>query len=514
LSQQEELQRKLRAGVDAAKSGDRATARRLLEQVIDVDENNEMAWIWLASSVSTVSERRACLERVLEINPNNTRAREALHRLGDTPTVPPVDEQARIREQIERVRRAGGASSPIGGGRGGSNAPLYYLAAAVVAVLVVGAVALSALNQTTDDLPPTSAAVVAVTDTPTVTLTPTLTSTPAPMDVSQITRNAPTLPPTFTPTFTPSPTFTLQPSATPPGLDTYGLFYISLNSGADQPDGYTVLADRSNEGSAFNEVRDLAYSADGSQIVFIRDVGGAPEVFIAEANNPDAATQLTTLGAPDTAHPTFSPDGSQIAFSSSADSQSEEIHLMDSNGDNLRRITNNTWVDRDPAFSPVENLIVFTSDQDSPDLTELYTLTFPQFEDEDPIIQRLTNTDGNNYSPSWSQNGQYLVFASDRNGASDIFWMEFSVGGTGFLVTYDDLEVENRNPAISHDGRWIAFVSNRDGDTFQTYLVDTLATEVIRLTDNGRDDVGVVFQPVPTEQLIFPTEIPTLALEP
>lgn len=296
-------------------------------------------------------------------------------------------------------------------------------------------------------------------------------------------------------------------------MENFTLFYTSLNTGAVEPDGYTLLADGSNEGAAFNNVRDLAYDPTGSRIAFIRnvDVEGTPvpQVFIADADNPDTATQLTTLTAPDTAHPSFSPDGSLIVFSSSADSESEEIYLMNADGSGLRRLTENTWIDRDPAFSPLSNLLVFTSDQDSPLQTELYTLTLPDTPDGEAVITRLTNTGGSNYSASWSQDGRYIVFASDRAGAADIYRIEVALGGTGDLMTLGDGDAENRRPAISPDGRYIAYISNRDSATFQTYLLDLDTREVRQLTNNEREDISVVFRPVPLSLLSLSSGTPT-----
>ena len=79
-----DLQRKLNQGVEAAKAGNRSAARRLLEEVVEQDERNEVAWIWLASLATGAAEKREHLRRVLAINPQNKLAREALSRLGET----------------------------------------------------------------------------------------------------------------------------------------------------------------------------------------------------------------------------------------------------------------------------------------------------------------------------------------------------------------------------------------------------------------------------------------------
>lgn len=83
------LNEQLQAGIAAAKAGNRAAARELLEGVLAQDSQNELAWVWLAGVVNTIAERRVCLERVLAINPHNEVARRALLQLGGTPPSPP-----------------------------------------------------------------------------------------------------------------------------------------------------------------------------------------------------------------------------------------------------------------------------------------------------------------------------------------------------------------------------------------------------------------------------------------
>ncbi|GIV96521.1 MAG: hypothetical protein KatS3mg057_1178 [Herpetosiphonaceae bacterium] len=68
----------LAAGIAAVQAGKREEARRLLLQVVQLDEYNEQAWLWLSSVVDSIDDAITCLENVLTINAQNEWAREAL----------------------------------------------------------------------------------------------------------------------------------------------------------------------------------------------------------------------------------------------------------------------------------------------------------------------------------------------------------------------------------------------------------------------------------------------------
>lgn len=64
--------------IGALRAGRKAEARTLLTQAVEKDKQNEMAWLWLSGAVDTDDERRICLEKILEINPNNAVAKQGL----------------------------------------------------------------------------------------------------------------------------------------------------------------------------------------------------------------------------------------------------------------------------------------------------------------------------------------------------------------------------------------------------------------------------------------------------
>ena len=67
--------------IETIKAGDKVTGRRMLADIIQADLDNEQAWLWLSGVVDSEAERRKCLKRVLEINPDNRAAKRGLARL-------------------------------------------------------------------------------------------------------------------------------------------------------------------------------------------------------------------------------------------------------------------------------------------------------------------------------------------------------------------------------------------------------------------------------------------------
>jgi thioredoxin-like negative regulator of GroEL len=75
---QEQIAEMLYNGAVALQEGKRERALNLLMQVVEVDERNEEAWLWLSGAVDDLEDQETALLNVLDINPNNQYAREGL----------------------------------------------------------------------------------------------------------------------------------------------------------------------------------------------------------------------------------------------------------------------------------------------------------------------------------------------------------------------------------------------------------------------------------------------------
>jgi Flp pilus assembly protein TadD len=72
----------LQQGIAYAKAGQREEARGILLQVVELDEQNESAWLWLSGVVDSDDDKTVALENVLALNPNNEWAKRGLRILG------------------------------------------------------------------------------------------------------------------------------------------------------------------------------------------------------------------------------------------------------------------------------------------------------------------------------------------------------------------------------------------------------------------------------------------------
>lgn len=72
----------------AAQVSQRERARQLLLQVIEIDETNILAWLWLSTVLDDLEEKKVCLENVLTLDPTHKAALAGLARLDQLARLP------------------------------------------------------------------------------------------------------------------------------------------------------------------------------------------------------------------------------------------------------------------------------------------------------------------------------------------------------------------------------------------------------------------------------------------
>lgn len=262
-----------------------------------------------------------------------------------------------------------------------------------------------------------------------------------------------------------------------------------------------------------------AFSPDGERVAFTsrRNSQGSvvnDDIFVMDPRdgdadgNGDGLDQITSTSGENEFQPAYSPDGGRIAFTSSQNGN--EIFVMDADGTNRIRLTNNPARDARPAISPNGDRIAFTSNRPGSDgITddEVYVMdaadtdgdgngdNLTRITDNSTVLVNNAPVPVNDTHANFSPDGEQIVFTSNRDSTAlqqndEIYLADSEGGGTPVRLTQNPAVDEF--PALSPDGREIAFSSNRDAN-FEIYTMkvapeDPAGNEPVRLTENPEID--------------------------
>ena len=98
------------------------------------------------------------------------------------------------------------------------------------------------------------------------------------------------------------------------------------------------------------------------------------------------------------------------------------------------------------------------------------------------ILRQITNTTGLSDYPALSRDGNFLAFASDRDGGNLDIWLQQIGGHDPIRLTTD--EADDSEPAISADGARVAFRSERSGGGI--FVVPSLGGDATLIAPGGR----------------------------
>ena len=239
-----------------------------------------------------------------------------------------------------------------------------------------------------------------------------------------------------------------------------------------------------------------SWSPDGKRIAFASDRDGhvnahgfpSFEIYVMDADGGNQ--QRLTENPNQDEFPSWSPDGKRIAFASKRDGN-YEIYVMDADGSDPQRLTKNPMVDRDPSWSPDGKRIVFRARRDG-HVENKFAITYEIYvmDDDGGNPQRLTENRKNEWEPSYSPDGGRIAFAADRKGEFENFEIYVMDDNGGNLQRLTNNRVWDRHPSWSPDGKRIAFASDRKGDfaSFDIYVIDADGANLQNLTNNRHND--------------------------
>lgn len=183
-----------------------------------------------------------------------------------------------------------------------------------------------------------------------------------------------------------------------------------------------------------------AWSPDGSKIAFVNIINPTEDwdymdIFVMDIDGGNV-TQLTDTPNGTEWIPAWSPDGTKVVYDFTRKGKNGDIYIINVDGSNRQRLTKDPANDTNPSFSPDGTQILFTSHRDGDN--EIYVMN-----SDGTNVRQLTSNRDSDWFPSWSPDGNRIVFQSDRDDDEEIYVM--NVDGSD-VVQLTDNSADDMDP--------------------------------------------------------------------
>ncbi len=190
--------------------------------------------------------------------------------------------------------------------------------------------------------------------------------------------------------------------------------------------------------------------------------------------------------------PAWSPDSRRLAYVSFEGNKSS-VFIQTLRTGNRIQVSSKPGINGAPAFSPDGRKLVLTLGGVDGNL-DIHVLDINSKQTTRLTTHRAIDTEG-----SWSPDGRYIYFTSDRSGGPQVYRVPVN-GGQAERVTFDGSY--NARPRLSPDGSKLAMVHLEDGN-YRIAVMDLERKDLLILSA-GRQDESPSFAPN-SDTLIYAT---------
>lgn len=205
-------------------------------------------------------------------------------------------------------------------------------------------------------------------------------------------------------------------------------------------------------------------SPDGQTVYFSSRQSGTYEIYSININGNEL--KRLTKGIGSLYAPELSPNGEWIIFTNHGNG----LWVMKPDGKNPHAITSGD--DIDPSWSPDGSMIAFASSRAG--ARQLFVMNA-----DGANVRQVTDLNDMGGRNTWSPDGKKLAFYRGPFGERNIYVINVDGTGLAQLTKGGD----NLGPSWSPDGNWITFTSFRDGNN-EIYIMLPDGTGVTRLTNS------------------------------
>lgn len=228
------------------------------------------------------------------------------------------------------------------------------------------------------------------------------------------------------------------------------------------------------------------WAPDGSKLVYTSYRDGPHEMYILDLQS--GKTTKNSFSRQSTLSPRWSPDGKRLVFGLVVDGVSK-LFTCRPNGSDLQPLVTSFGISVEPSWAPLSDRVVYMSDRT--DERHLYLINIDGSDDH-----RITFEGKYNASPSWSPRGDRIAFVAGDTLRTDsglerifnIYSCDASGQNLMKLTGTRGLQGNNENPTWSPDGQQILFSSDRaNNGRYSLYIMNWNGTDVRRIVTQGNN---------------------------
>ncbi|HEX8788873.1 MAG TPA: Tol-Pal system beta propeller repeat protein TolB [Telluria sp.] len=212
-----------------------------------------------------------------------------------------------------------------------------------------------------------------------------------------------------------------------------------------------------------------------TRITFVKQNPAARDYTLVVADADGANEQVAAHGREPIISPSWSPDGTKVAYVS-FELRKPVIYVQDLVTGQRHVVANEKGNNSAPAWSPDGSKLALALSKTGN--TQIFMVNA-----DGSGLHRISNSNGIDTEPQFSGDGQTIYFTSDRSGGPQIYKMSVN-GGQPTRVTFNGNY--NISPRISPDGKTLAWISQRNGG-FSLYAMDLASGQEQRLADGATE---------------------------
>lgn len=200
------------------------------------------------------------------------------------------------------------------------------------------------------------------------------------------------------------------------------IFKVNLNHRNDVE--LIVEGETKDEFEQFHFFRTGIDVSSSGLLAFVTQKGDADALHIYDTKSNKLVANYSFKNIIRIGSPSWFSDSKKIIFPAEEFTGKSDLYIFDIEKEELNRLTNDFYDDRDPDISPDGRFIVFSSDRTSFGKDNKYNIFLYDLKTNE--INYLTVGDQIDYSPQFSDDGKKIVFTSNASGVQNIWMMDVS----------------------------------------------------------------------------------------